>query len=91
MDLAEMWEKFKTNKIDCSEDDILNLFFKNKVIPKGEVPSLDFFNFMMFSLSSEADQDFRYLMRKLRNKAKEDKKLAKEERLKKKSEDIEHQ
>ena len=77
MDISEMWEMFNMNNIHCTEKEILNLFFKDKKIPKGEVPGLDFYNFMSFALSKEADQDFRNFMRKINEQVQEEKRAKK--------------
>ena len=76
-----MVEMFNQNKIPATEKQLLELFFKDKKIPKGEEPGLDFYNFYNFALGKESDQDFRNLMRKI-------KKILKEEKIEKKKEHL---
>lgn len=59
---------FNTNKIPVTEEELIKLFFKDKPIPKGEEPYLDFYQFLQFALSKESDQDFRNFMRQLKVK-----------------------
>jgi len=66
---------FNQNQISCTEKEILDLFFSEKKIPIGEIPGLDFFNFMSFALSKKADQDFRNFMRSVKEKTQEEKRI----------------
>jgi len=68
MEISEIQKMFNMNKIPADESQLIELFFKGKSIPKGEEPSLDFFNLMKFALSKENDQDFRNFMRKIKIK-----------------------
>ena len=56
---------FNKNNIEVEEPELIKLFFKNKKIPRGEDPYLDFFQFMEFALSKDADQHYRNFMREV--------------------------
>ena len=64
---------FNKNNIEVEETELIKLFFKNKKIPRGEDPYLDFFQFMEFALSKDADQHYTNYMRdvKIRHTKKE--------------------
>ena len=59
---------FNKNNIEVEEPELIKLFFKNKKIPRGEDPYLDFFQFMEFALSKDADQHYRNFMRDVKNR-----------------------
>jgi hypothetical protein len=62
-----MKEMFDTNNIPVEMEQLVHLFFKGKGIPKNEKDYyLDFFQFMEFALSKEADQAFREFMRNVK-------------------------
>jgi hypothetical protein len=68
LEIDEMVTMFNTNNIPVETEELLNLFFKDKKLPKGEDPYLDFYQFMEFALSKICDQDFRLFMRMLKVK-----------------------
>ena len=70
MELDEMFTMFNQNNIFADLEDLVNLFYKNKKVKKKNIMNLylDFFQFIQFSL--ERDQDFRYFMRKIKEKYK---------------------
>ena len=57
---------FNKNSIEVVESELIKLFFKDKKIPRGEDPYLDFYQFMEFALSKEADQHYRNFMREVK-------------------------
>ena len=61
---------FIRNNISVSQRDLIKLFFKGKKLSKYEIPSIKFYNFIMFSLSRESDQEFINFMRGVKNKMK---------------------
>lgn len=70
MEIDEMEEMFNINHIATTMDELVNLFFKDKVFKPEEMLSLslDFYQFMMFALTK--DQDFRLFMRGIKEKYK---------------------
>lgn len=70
MEINEMEEMFNTNHICATINELVTLFFKDKVIKQDEIMSLflDFYQFMEFALNK--DQDFRFFMRKIKEKYK---------------------
>jgi hypothetical protein len=56
---------FNKNKIEVVEEELLQLFFKDKNV-RPEDAYLDFYQFMQFALSKEADQHYRNFMRKVK-------------------------
>ena len=71
MEINEMEEMFNTNHICATINELVTLFFKDKEIKKEDIMSLylDFYQFMEFALNK--DQDFRFFMRKIKEKYKE--------------------
>jgi hypothetical protein len=69
-----MKEMFDTNNIPVEMEQLVYLFFKGKDMPKNEKDYyLDFFQFMEFALSKEADQAFREFMRNVKEKVRQQK------------------
>ena len=70
MELDEMFTMFNQNNIFADLEDLVNLFYKNKKVKKKNIMNLylDFFQFIQFCL--HRDQDFRYFMRKIKEKYK---------------------
>jgi hypothetical protein len=69
-----MVEMFETNKIPVKKENLKNLFFGKKEIPEEQL-YLDFYQFMEFALSKEADQAFRGFMREVKQVLKNQEKL----------------
>jgi len=69
-----MVEMFETNKIPVKKENLKNLFFGKKEIPEEKL-YLDFYQFMEFALSKEADQAFRGFMREVKQVLKNQEKL----------------
>ena len=61
-----MVEMFKKNKIYVEESELIKLFFKDKKINRGEDPYLNFYQFMEFALSKEAEEQYRNFMREVK-------------------------
>ena len=70
MEIDEMVEMFNQNNISATMDELVTLFFKGKKFKPEDIEKLflNFYQFMMFSLTKE--QDFREFMRKIKEKYK---------------------
>ena len=73
MEIDEMREMFIQNHIDATMNELVTLFFKEKNIKEVKEKdinklNLNFYHFMIFTLSK--DQDFRLFMRKIKAKYK---------------------
>jgi len=80
LELNEMEEMFQDNKIKVTMDELQKrLFFVGQTIKDGQIPYLDFYHFMEFGLSKEADQLYRNFMREVKQKL-----ILKQEKRKKK-------
>ena len=75
MELDEMLEMFKSNKISANINDLVELFFKGRKFKEKEVLKLylNFHQFINFALTK--DQDFRQFMRNIKERAEKEKKF----------------
>ena len=64
--LKDICEMFKRNDINVTNEELLELFYQGRQSKKNEEPSLNFFEFMIFEISDESDQNFRNFMRKIK-------------------------
>lgn len=57
---------FDTNRIPCNKNELVGLFFGSKQPKSEDDLYLDFYQFMEFALSKQADENFRKFMRKIK-------------------------
>ena len=65
---------FKRNSINVTIEELKHLFLEGKTFKKNEEPYMNFYEFMMFAINKESDQNFRDFIRKVKKRREEIKK-----------------